>query len=290
MNKKQKTNWWIDLILFISFLITFFLDLTGLVLHQWIGIVAVAIAALHLLLHREWVKTMFKRFFTMRLNKAHLNLILDLTILTGFVLIGLTGVVMSTWLNLPLPNYDGWRQVHITSSVATLVLIMIKVGLHLRWIEQTTRKMLTSAVRVPAGYPVPQPASETGKSIGRREFLVTMGIVGTASAIALVSASRSLAESLNANEAAELLADPTQTPTSTVTATQEPTVTAESTATEELATQTPTVTATQVIPTATTAAETNCTVRCNRGCSYPGHCRRYTDANGNGLCDLGECL
>jgi len=290
MNKKQKTNWWIDLILFISFLITFFLDLTGLVLHQWIGIVAVAIAALHLLLHREWVKTIFKRFFTMRLNKAHLNLILDLTILTGFVLIGFTGVVISTWLNLPLPNYDGWRQVHITSSVATLVLIMIKVGLHLRWIEQTTRKMLTGTVRVPAGYPVPQPASETGKSIGRREFLVTMGIVGTASAIALVSASRSLAESLNANEAAELLADPTQTPTSTVTATQEPTVTAESTATEELATQTPTVTATQVIPTATTAAETNCTVRCNRGCSYPGHCRRYTDANGNGLCDLGECL
>jgi hypothetical protein len=33
-----------------------------------------------------------------------------------------------------------------------------------------------------------------------------------------------------------------------------------------------------------------CTKRCPRGCSYPGHCRRYTDSNNNGYCDLGECL
>lgn len=33
-----------------------------------------------------------------------------------------------------------------------------------------------------------------------------------------------------------------------------------------------------------------CSVRCNRKCSYPGRCRLYADANGNGLCDLGECL
>jgi hypothetical protein len=31
-------------------------------------------------------------------------------------------------------------------------------------------------------------------------------------------------------------------------------------------------------------------VRCDRRCSYPGHCRKYTDSNGNGRCDLGECL
>ena len=33
-----------------------------------------------------------------------------------------------------------------------------------------------------------------------------------------------------------------------------------------------------------------CFQQCPRGCSYPGHCRRYTDANGNNRCDLGECL
>jgi len=46
-------------------------------------------------------------------------------------------------------------------------------------------------------------------------------------------------------------------------------------------------------PTATVIpqqAAANCQVRCPRGCSFPGHCRRYTDQNSNGYCDLGECL
>ena len=294
MNKKQKTNWWIDLILFVSFLITFFLDITGLIVHQWIGIVSIAIAAIHFFLHREWVKTIVYKFFHKRFGKARLNFVIDLSILFGFTVIGLTGVLMSTWLNLPLPNYDIWRQLHITSSVVTLVLIMVKIGLHLRWIEQATRKMLASALRMPANNLAPQVAGDNSKRLGRREFLVTMGVVGTASVIALASASKSLAEALNTGEQATATLDPTQTPTSTETPTEAATatseVTAETTATADLATLTPTVTATPVIPTATTAVDTGCTVRCNRGCSYPGHCRRYTDANGNGLCDLGECL
>lgn len=32
-----------------------------------------------------------------------------------------------------------------------------------------------------------------------------------------------------------------------------------------------------------------CVACCPRGCSYPGSCRRYTDANRSGRCDLGEC-
>jgi hypothetical protein len=38
------------------------------------------------------------------------------------------------------------------------------------------------------------------------------------------------------------------------------------------------------------ALSSGCVVRCERGCSYPGHCRRYTDSNQNGRCDLGECV
>lgn len=29
-------------------------------------------------------------------------------------------------------------------------------------------------------------------------------------------------------------------------------------------------------------------VLCNRGCSYPGHCRRFRDQDGSGICDLSE--
>ncbi len=69
MNKKQENHWWIDLLLFISFLTTFFLQLTGLIVHQWLGIVSIALAAFHLLLHQDWVKTIFNRFFHKRFGK-----------------------------------------------------------------------------------------------------------------------------------------------------------------------------------------------------------------------------
>jgi hypothetical protein len=34
----------------------------------------------------------------------------------------------------------------------------------------------------------------------------------------------------------------------------------------------------------------SCSIQCNRMCSYPGHCHRYIDSNGNNQCDLSECV
>jgi hypothetical protein len=39
----------------------------------------------------------------------------------------------------------------------------------------------------------------------------------------------------------------------------------------------------------TFSSDQSCVVQCGRRCSFPGHCRRYTDTNGNNRCDLGEC-
>ncbi len=50
----QKHNWWIDSALFGAFLLTFFLDLTGLTLHQWLGVVAGALALYQLARHWTW--------------------------------------------------------------------------------------------------------------------------------------------------------------------------------------------------------------------------------------------
>ena len=70
-------------------------------------------------------------------------------------------------------------------------------------------------------------------------------------------------------------------------ATADTTITADTTAAETIEpTATPQPTATAIA----TSEVQACVVRCSRGCSYPGSCRRYTDQNNNGLCDLGECL
>lgn len=303
MKNKQKTNWWIDIILFISFLITFFLDITGIFIHQWIGIVSIALATFHLFLHRNWLKAVTRKFFRKRSGKVRSYYIIDGLILVGFLLIGITGLLMSTWLNLPMQNYTTWRHLHITVSIATLALILFKLLIHLRWIVQTTRKILSGPVILqPKTVPV-QAANNDEKRIGRRDFLVTMGIVSTASFLALASASKSLAESIAITEAAESITDSSQTTESaenalpitenaetTLQATETTVNNVQPTATMDTAAQTSIRTATQIETPTSTETESDCTVRCRRGCAYPGHCRKYVDSNNNGLCDMGECM
>jgi protein-S-isoprenylcysteine O-methyltransferase Ste14 len=59
----QSKNWWIDVILFVGFLLAFFLSFTGIALHQWIGVLGGLLAGFHLLLHWSWFDTVSQRFW-----------------------------------------------------------------------------------------------------------------------------------------------------------------------------------------------------------------------------------
>jgi hypothetical protein len=257
MNSKQKTNWWIDVLLFAGFNTTFFLDITGVEAHQWIGIFSGALAAYHLLLHRDWVVAVTKRFFVKTSGQARGYYFLDALLLLGFVLISVTGMVISTWLNLSLSNFTTWLNIHITISIATLVILLLKLVFHWRWIARTTRKIWARPVIAPAQNAVGQPAKVRSRRMGRREFLQVMGVAGVASFLALANAYRGLAETV---------------------------ATTEATTTEEVDTQTTST------PVTSSSSNSNCTVNCRKACSFPGHCHRYVDTNNNSRCDLGECI
>lgn len=93
----------------------------------------------------------------------------------------------------------------------------------------------------------------------RREFLSWMGLLG-ATALITACANPGSAGTLagNASSAQEATVAPTQ--------------------------------AAVAQPTPTATASTSCVQLCPNSCSYPGSCRLYTDGNGNGRCDRGECL
>ena len=98
----------------------------------------------------------------------------------------------------------------------------------------------------------------------RRQFLRLVGIVGVAAMITGCGALSGIGDALTGRPSGEKASTDVLTQGSPL----------------EASTQSDATTSTTSSP---------CVARCPRGCSYPGSCRRYTDANENGRCDLGEC-
>src|SRR5512137_2410046 len=116
---KPKTNWLIDAALFGGFLLAQWLDLTGLPVHQWLGLGVAALAGYHLAAHWGWVKAVTGRLFGRTSRQARTFYAVDAGLAAGFAAILVTGLVISTWLNLALTSYAAWRTVHVVASVVT---------------------------------------------------------------------------------------------------------------------------------------------------------------------------
>jgi hypothetical protein len=290
-------NWLLDSLLLALLLTLFYLDFTGIDLHQWLGLALGGFSLVHFLLHRKWVLAVVNNTHRPAAKKVNLFFGLDLAIFLGLSLTLFTGLVISTWFNLVLQNLDAWVNVHISFSIVTLLLAVLKIGLHSQWILKTFQRTVR-----PGAYKTSSPvlrststvAAQGRKGVSRRQFLVMMGTVSLASALAIYN-------SLNHNRVGQAEASTGQEGTnpetpepivsSTVVST-EPQVTVTSTAT---GTMSPSATPTSIVadlsdPSSGSGVSGSCMVRCNHGCSYPGRCRRYVDTNSNQKCDLGECL
>jgi hypothetical protein len=282
--KTQKTNWWLDAVLLVSFLTTFFLDITGVELHQWIGIGLGFMLLVHLARHMDWVGTVVTRFFGKCTASSRVNLIIDGLLMGGFGMIIFTGLIISTWLNLTFINYTGWWAVHVASAAMTLFALLVKLYLHRKWIVNVaeTHVFRRKDKKEPAVIP-----GMAAARVNRREFL-KMGAVLGAGALVGVSQIHNVFETITANQASAVTIPASQAVP--VSQNVSPNVSPATTGSTAVPTSIPTTAPTAVNVAASKNSASSCTVRCPRGCSFPGRCRRYADSNGNGKCDLGECL
>jgi hypothetical protein len=303
-NHRQKTNWLIELFLFAGFVLTYVMDLTGLSLHQWLGLGVGALAFVHLARHADWVVAVTSRLFQKTSPQARVYYLLDLGVLMGLVSIIASGVVMSTWLHLNLAHYELWKVAHVLLSAVTLLVVVPKLALHWRWIASVARRVVSpgsrpAVVAPSSAQPVAQRSAAApgggrltttaAKPVTRRDFLKVMGVVGAAATAASIGAMDGLLASVKSSTTT---AETGALAMAQAAATATPIAAAAAQATAK-ATVTPTGQATSVatkVATATPQTSTSCVVRCDKGCSYPGLCRRYVDSNRNGKCDNGECM
>jgi hypothetical protein len=274
---KTRKNWWIDLLLLALFWISFFPDLTGLKVHEWLGAAAVGLALVHLIVHWKWVEAVTLRFFSQTASQARIFYLTDLGVMLGFMMILLTGLLISTWLDLPLYDLAAWTYVHLMASVFTLLLVVAKLVLHWRWIAVAARRYLLEPVFARA-----EAVRTTSRKapVDRRDFLKLTGVLGAATVLTVHGLFDDPAEA----QAQSSSVDPAKvdTPQPAVPAAASPQ------AADAVAEPSSAATSAPALPTATAAPA--CVILCPNGCSYPGRCRRYVDRNGNNLCDNGECL
>ena len=90
---KQKHNWLLDAALFGGFLVALWLDLTGVAVHQWLGVAVGLIAGYHLWKHWRWVKAVTGRLFGRTSRQSRTYYAVDAGLAVGLAAISVTGLV-----------------------------------------------------------------------------------------------------------------------------------------------------------------------------------------------------
>jgi hypothetical protein len=308
MKNKQVFYWIVDVIILVSLVLEYKLDWTGLQVHELLGLAVFAIMLFHLVIHWRWVFSVTEKVFESVSSKATFCYVIDFGLLFSFTGIIITGLIISSLLSLPLQmqSYEFWRFLHVTVSYFTLVMIGLKLAVHWKWLVNTTKRKI---FRSPKNATVVA-AQTNSTGISRRQFLAQTCLFSSAMLLSGVSYAawmkknifidddtvQAASDTIDAATAQPQIIYVTATPdqqpieadtNSVITTDNNTLIEQQLVDTNEEPTVVPTILPTAVRPAAASSSNTG-SVRCNRGCSYPGHCRRYEDTNGNNICDLSE--
>lgn len=113
---------------------TFLPQITDYDLHEWLGLAVGATLIVHLIQHWQWMVSISKNLYK---SQAHLLICYFLhgLLASGKSGIILTGLVISSILSLSLVNYEAWYVVHFSISYISLVLLLLKIALHWKQIN-----------------------------------------------------------------------------------------------------------------------------------------------------------
>ncbi len=145
-----KVNLWFDLAILVAAVMAPALRLTGLAIHEWLGIVLGVAIIGHLLLHWQWIVAITKRFFGPTTWGARLNYVVNALFFIGMTLIIFTGLMISKValpsLGIQLPNGMVWKQLHTLAGDFMVFVLALHVALHWKWILNAANRFMVQPV------------------------------------------------------------------------------------------------------------------------------------------------
>jgi hypothetical protein len=164
--KSLKTNFWVDVLIFGGFLAALQPRLTGIAVHEWLNLAAVATLILHVVLHWDWVVGVTRTLFHNLLHVSRLNYLVDALVFLAFTVTVTSGLVISKVVaptpGLQVLSSHAWNGIHSTASNATLLLVALHFALHWSWVRETCQRLLVAPFKqdLPARSPsTPTPAN-----------------------------------------------------------------------------------------------------------------------------------
>ena len=126
--------------------------LTGLAVHEWMGIAVGTFIIVHLLLGWKWIASITQRFFGSLPGLTRVTYILDFLLFMSMTLVIYTGLMISRvavpalGLTGAAPNFL-WRGLHSFSANSLLVLVGLHLAISWSWIVNTVRKYILDPFR-----------------------------------------------------------------------------------------------------------------------------------------------
>ena len=191
--KKGKIfNHLINLLLFSAFLLTYFLDLTGLDWHQYLGVAAGVFLMIHFMGHLDWISQVSARFLRNLAVKVRIYYLLDITLLVAILIITVSGIAISTWLEIGYGLYPVLRDLHIISSIAGMTLLLTKLVLHWKVIAHVVKSVRRTGLEK-QNVPTNTVAAKPVQSLSRRDALKTIGTISVLGIFGLYKAASAMA-------------------------------------------------------------------------------------------------
>jgi hypothetical protein len=154
-----KTNLTLDIAIFSVFLVASNPALTGLAVHEWLGVSFAAALITHLLFHWDWIVNLSKTFFKKLVHVSRLNFVVDSLLFVAMTAAMLSGLMISKnvlpTFGIQLDVSRSWRSIHSLSANASLVFVALHFALHWKWVVTNVQRYIISPLSGLVQHPTP---------------------------------------------------------------------------------------------------------------------------------------
>ena len=192
----------LDAMLLVAFVLLVSVHMTGLRIHEWLGIAFVLLVLVHLLYSWRWILTHTRRIFSGGSRRARINYLLNVTLFIIVMIVVISGLVISQAalpsLGIATIDDGAWRTLHNKSQTWALVAVGVHIAMNWTWIRAALRRGWVASNRLSRG---PQVAPSLWYAL-RRSAVIAIATCVIAGGLWLIVGLPSRQRELKLNEMA----------------------------------------------------------------------------------------